>query len=292
MTDVVEARRCFGCRVTFETDDEFWHHILNVDCSSSISSPSLSKDVSLPCSSQNDNRLLKSTATDDLCFCGLCDKWFASKPQFLEHFSSVEHEQKSKLTAKVLSNDDVGTVSENIQSRLFCDICQINLSSVQAKEAHLAGKKHNKMCGRQLSSVNTQRESHVTLEKGPTGNQEVLERLVGDYGQSSSMSSDNSHSSDKNTSNVVPQFRTDDGNDIIHLLRRLCLTQILSLLLSVNGDSSAHVESSCNNAQSKYSLKEKDLLELTRTVCKEELRAILPQSLQHVISSQTKNTND
>ncbi|CAI2724473.1 unnamed protein product [Schistosoma spindalis] len=291
MTDVVEARRCFGCRVIFETDDEFWHHILNVDCSSSISSPSLGKDVSLPCSSQDDNRPLKSTPSDDLCFCGLCDKWFVSKPQFLEHFSSAEHEQKSKLATQVRFSDDVNTGKENVQSHLFCDIRQRSLSSAQTKEAHLAGKNHNKMCNRQSSSVNTQGDSHVTLKEGHTNNQEVLERLVGDYGQSSSKSFENSHSSDKNTSHVVPQFCTDDEDDIIRLLRRLCLTQILSLLLSVSEDSSAHVEGSCNKVQSKYSLKEKDLLELTRTICKEELRAILPHSLQHVIS-QTKNAGD
>ncbi|CAH8445754.1 unnamed protein product [Schistosoma turkestanicum] len=283
MTDLEEARRCYGCRVLFGTDDEFWHHILNVDCSSSISSSSLVKDSSLLCSTE-DNKPLENKPTNDLEFCALCDKKFLSKAEFLKHSSSPEHQLKFELAARVRSDNNIDVA----QSHLFCDVCQVSLPSLQAKDAHNVGKKHKKMCNRQPNSLNLQENSSMAHNTEPKSNQEDLERLVEDCGQSSSTSSESAHLAEKNT-DVIPQLHTDGENDVIYLLRRLCLTQILSLLVGINEDSSSNLKDTFNKSQTKHPFKEKDLLELTRAVCREELRAILPQSLQHIVSSQTKN---
>nr|CAX70452.1 Zinc finger, C2H2-type domain-containing protein [Schistosoma japonicum] len=264
MTDMVEARTCFGCHITFATDDEFWHHILNVDCSSSVNTPNIAKNMS--CSDQAENGCLGSLPTNSLYFCGLCDKKFVSKEQFLEHSSSSEHNLKSKLTATKRVNDSIG------------DIHQANLMSIQAKDNHIASKIDNQTSNHK--TIDTHEDASIGSNKRISSSQQVLERLVSNYCDSSSPNLNDSHSACK-TTDIVSQFHTDDQDCVIHVLRRLCLTQILSLLLNINEDYSGHSKDSCGINHSKYPFNEKDLLELMRAVCKEELRAILPQPLQH-----------
>ncbi|KAK4474062.1 hypothetical protein MN116_003372 [Schistosoma mekongi] len=280
MTDMVEARTCFGCHVTFATDDEFWHHILNVDCSSSVNEPNITRNMSCP--GKGDNEYLGSMPTDSLYFCGLCDRKFVSKEQLLEHSSSSDHEMRCELAATKRVNDTIGTVNTNAQLHLVGDIHQANLMSVQAKDNHTASKMHNQAFSHR--GTNIQGDASISSNKEFNNSQQVLERLVANYCNSSSPNPDDSHSACK-TTDIVSQFHTDDQDSVIHMLRRLCLTQILSLLLNINEVHSGHSKDSCDTKHLKYPFKEKDLLELMRAVCREELRAILPQSLQHNFAS-------
>ncbi|CAH8478797.1 unnamed protein product [Heterobilharzia americana] len=189
-----------------------------------------------------------------------------------------QHLLKLNLAAKERINGDFDPSTTNNKPHLFCDVCQVQLPSIEAREIHEAGKKHKKLCERQPGvrmHLNTNPASNeVPISINTTHSPEnVLDNqvespLVMD-------SSDNSHLVNNNKVNVTsqPTVRSFDKSDIVRLLRQVCLTQILSLMHEMTDDISPQINGESITTQSKIS--EHDLMEMIRSVCREELHAIL-----------------
>ncbi|CAH8872071.1 unnamed protein product [Trichobilharzia szidati] len=142
MTDVTESRRCFRCRVLFNTDDEFWHHMLNVDCDDSISATAV--QTSLPGSTHSNDESQSVCASVSSSYVGgLRDENFQAKEDFQMKSTSPEHQCKIDSSPGALGrNTDPPAL--NTQSSVFCDICQVPLTSIKNKEEHENGKMHKK----------------------------------------------------------------------------------------------------------------------------------------------------
>ncbi|KAA3679604.1 uncharacterized protein DEA37_0011228 [Paragonimus westermani] len=169
MTDSkVEVRQCFSCDARFETDQEFWDHIYNVDCSVQGENqrfPPLSQrlsDSTAEVNNQNDptQPLKSSLPTDTTHACALCDLQFKSVTELYEHSRSVAHREKVTMAAtqygQVTNSRNASLSAPNKPS--FCEECQVPLPSQAAKELHIAGKKHKKV----LASLRNQKSLSPT----------------------------------------------------------------------------------------------------------------------------------
>ncbi|KAF7239010.1 hypothetical protein EG68_10441 [Paragonimus skrjabini miyazakii] len=152
----VEVRQCFSCDARFETDQEFWDHIYNVDCSVQGENQrfpplsQLSSDSHAEVTNQNGSTqpLKSSLSADTNHACWLCDLQFKSSTELYEHSKSVGHREKVTTAAahygQVTSSRNASFLSTPNKPS-FCEECQVPLPSQAARELHIAGKKHQKV---------------------------------------------------------------------------------------------------------------------------------------------------
>ncbi|VDQ17042.1 unnamed protein product [Trichobilharzia regenti] len=246
MLDVTESRMCPKCRMFFNTDDEFWRHNLNLDCDESISASAAASSMPGSIHSNNESRSNYQEKED-----------FEMNPTSSKHQSGIH--LPAEAFEKCTDSPDLRTAS------IFCDVCQVLLTSIKNKEEHENGKMHKKRIGLKMKcscpSVQNSLPSSI-------------------------------HSSDESQSvcaSPQPTVRNRD-EEIIRLLRHLCLTQTLSLLQKVKGDSHVTSSSDLYDRELKISANEWNIIEKFRIICREELRKILSEALQHA-SLQSRNVN-
>ncbi|CAH8829188.1 unnamed protein product [Trichobilharzia szidati] len=287
MTDVTESRRCFRCRVLFNTDDEFWHHILNVDCDDSISATAV--QTSLPCSIHpNDESQSVCASVSGSYVGGLRDENFQAKEDFQMKSTSPEHQCKIDSSPGALGRS-TDTPVLSTESSLFCDVCQVPFTSIKNKEEHENGKMHKKQIA--LKSKCT---GQLNISQSSSVIDDVQEGLskIHIHWPAATQSSMNTNSPVNETVDTEqqPTLRNSGQEEIIRLLRRLCLTEILILLRDLDGNPHISSRNDSPETEPTSSINERDLIEMVRTICREELREILPAALQHA-SHQSRNVN-
>ncbi|KAF6774435.1 hypothetical protein AHF37_06022 [Paragonimus kellicotti] len=171
----VEVRQCFSCDARFETDQEFWDHIYNVDCSVQGENqrfPPLSQRSSDSNSVVNNQNgptepLRSSLPADTNHACWLCDLQFKSSTELYEHSKSVAHREKVTTAAshygQVTSSRNASFLS-TLNKPSFCEECQVPLPSQAARELHIAGKKHQKVIASLKNKNSTSLTSFPTAD--------------------------------------------------------------------------------------------------------------------------------
>ncbi|VDQ09506.1 unnamed protein product [Trichobilharzia regenti] len=283
MADVTESRRCFRCRVLFNTDDEFWHHILNVDCDDSINATAA--ENSLPDSTHsNDESQSVCASVSSTHIGGVPDfENHQAKGDFEMNPNSPEQQFKIDLATEALEK------STNSPAFLFCDVCQVPFTSIKNKEEHENGKMHKKQIA---SKSNCSDQLNISQSLSVIDDAQEDLSKIHTHWPSETQNSVNTSSTVNETVDTQPQptIRNSDEEEITRLLRRLCLTEILILLHNVGGDSHIPSRSDSSETKAACNISGRDLIETVRTICREELREILSEALQHA-SLQSRNVN-
>ncbi|CAH8829165.1 unnamed protein product [Trichobilharzia szidati] len=290
MMDVRESRMCSKCRVSFNTDDEFWLHLLNTDCNDSKSATEVQNLLSDSTNSNDESQFACTSGSSsrvDGVFSGLCDENFQAKEDFQMKSTSPEHQCEIDLSPGAIErNTDSPALST--QSSLFCDVCQVPFTSIKNKEEHENGKMHKKQM-----ALKSKSSGQLDISQSLSITSDIAESFSKIHIQwppaTQSSVSNNSTANKTVDTHRQPTLRSGD-EEIIRLLRRLCLTRTLSLLQNVNESFLISSRSDSPETEMTSSTNERDLIAMVRTICREELREILPTDLQHP-SHQSRNPN-
>ncbi|CAH8829158.1 unnamed protein product [Trichobilharzia szidati] len=217
-----------------------------------------------------------SSSRVDGVFSGLCDENFQAKEDFEMKSTSPEHQCEIDLSpGSIKRNKDSPAL--RTQSSVFCDICQVTLASIKNKEEHENGKMHKKQMALKSKSsgqLNISQSLSITSDIA-----EDLSKIHIKWPSATQISVSNNSTANETLNTHRESTLRNGDEEIIRLLRRLCLTEMLMLLHNMGRDS--HMSSRSDSP---------DLTTMIRTICREELREILPAALQHV-SHQSRNPN-
>lgn len=291
----------------FDNDKSFWDHMYSVDCSApeeTTTSPlnnGTSKVTSKENFEQPEVSPISNTVSNQVLVCGLCSLEFSSISEFQLHFLSLEHKNKISTASRQTPK------ATDLSRSYYCEICQVPLTSKDALEIHEAGKKHQKTLYR-IQNVTAGALDGLTLENTspshrldivPQGGTQIhmsgsrlkevdgAKHLDEKHDAIKSKQSFKSLPSDKApcqsdvprlTSKVLDVQILNSDNELNSLLRRLCLTQLISILMNTGSPCS------CANAQNARSVTpaqigpyEQSLLDLMRAICREELHSMIFQ---------------
>lgn len=165
--DTYEQKQCFNCEAKFDSDGAFWNHVYNEDCGSGssgdhvISTKSITQTLMPICTENKNSENAKEVAaqeSNDKYDCALCGVHFLTGLDWYDHSKSDEHRTKvaaaashyasSSLTKKEKSSTQFKVDVTEPSLRPFCDECQVPLPSLEARELHVMGKKHQKVINR------------------------------------------------------------------------------------------------------------------------------------------------
>ncbi|OON18123.1 zinc finger, C2H2 type, partial [Opisthorchis viverrini] len=276
--------QCFNCDAKFEDTQKFWDHIYNVDCGTNEDTTNFPKENLKPASSPA--RPKEQAASVEVCvsptestrgrdsfLCGLCNETFGSNNDLYAHTQSANHRERVASAANryVTGNNPKKWpnkwLSEDPQQPLFCEDCQVPLPSLAAKDAHIIGKKHQRVIallamkktpgwtpGQVTSSIRNDATRSYGLEKVETSHLfcEYCQVTLPDRQAARLHLTCNDHieaMSKHNNCGVHPTTPNQTGtiqsslspladsnmSELNALLRRLCLTQLLALMHGLDG---------------------------------------------------------
>ncbi|KAG5448416.1 hypothetical protein CSKR_109977 [Clonorchis sinensis] len=320
--------QCFNCDAKFEDTQEFWDHIYNVDCGTNEVTINLPKENIEPASPPAKPKqqaasvkacvsLTESTRGRDSFSCGLCNETFGSSNDLYAHTQSSTHRERVASAANryVAENNPKKWpnkwLNANPQQPLFCEDCQVPLPSLAAKDAHIIGKKHQRVLallamkkspgwtpGQVTSSIRDDATRSYEYEKVETSHLfcEYCQVTLPDRQAARLHLTCNDHLEAMNKHNncgVHPTTPNQTGtlqsylspladsnlSELNALLRRLCLTQLLALMHGLDGAVyKVGGPTICSpNEETIAGVNERDLLHLFRAICREELQNLLSQ---------------
>ncbi|KAA0189641.1 hypothetical protein FBUS_06144 [Fasciolopsis buskii] len=167
MVDTYGQKQCFSCEAKFDSDEAFWNHVYNEDCGSgssgdnAIASESITQIPPPMCTENRNSQSAKKVAaqeSSDKYDCALCGVHFLTSFEWYNHSKSDEHRSKvtaaaghyasSSLTKKEKSSTQFKVDVTQPSLRPFCDECHVPLPSLEARDLHVMGKKHQKVINR------------------------------------------------------------------------------------------------------------------------------------------------
>ncbi|TNN11907.1 hypothetical protein EWB00_004361 [Schistosoma japonicum] len=284
MSEVLE---CFSCKTTFCDHNAYWKHIYEDDCCSHY------KDAT-------------TDSHNDKCGIQTLDESLHEMPKCSDKLSS---DQRPRAKLKLLQSDKlcVSKISSMVKrcNRSYCDVCQIYMSPSDLAR-HETGKKHLKMVAkydRVPKSVNSflnneyQGSDHSTISYQtsplsietnsiPSHNpSNVTENVTSSCKTSLGISTKCESSSQYIPGLHLPLNFVGTSGDVTSnktttkpILRRLCITEISSLLTQMVGDMNQKA----------------DFLTQMRIKCRDDLNSILcheapilQNAINHKLSTKT-----
>ncbi|TGZ66976.1 hypothetical protein CRM22_005047 [Opisthorchis felineus] len=321
--------QCFNCDAKFEDTQEFWDHIYNVDCGTNEDTTDFLKENVKPASPPAGPKQqaatieacvspTESTRGRDSFSCGLCNATFGSSNDLYTHTQSPIHRERVASAANRYATGNNPKkwpnkwLNTDPQQPLFCEDCQVPLPSLAARDAHIIGKKHQRVIallalkkapgrtpGQVTSPIRNDATRSYDYEKVETSHLfcEYCQVTLPDRQAASlhltcdehleAMNKHNNcgvHPTTPNQTGTLQSYLSPlaDSNlsELNALLRRLCLTQLLALMHDLDGAVYKGGEpTTCSLREETITgVNERDLLQLFRAICREELQNLLSQS--------------
>ncbi|CAL8107822.1 unnamed protein product [Calicophoron daubneyi] len=272
--------KCFSCEATFKDDKDFWDHVYNADCGGEAVGVTPTRKSSPPSSAAKQD--------NGPHFCGLCGMKFGSILESNDHLKSAEHREKVNKAAISYASASTRPSSQNLanqsaicsRQQLYCNECNVPLPSMAALDAHIIGKKHQKVVARlaETSQNSGSSASNDALLLGQLGG-DSSKALVAQKTGNAQLSNSNPFTLHDSNSPFVPSSSTTQYDELNQLLRRLCLTQIWSILHQLEAKGTSEPETKLPANKSFAGVDGDILLQMFRQICVEELHRLLPPKL-------------
>ncbi|CAH8481106.1 unnamed protein product [Heterobilharzia americana] len=234
-----EVTECFLCKITFVDQQAYWKHIFEQDCQDSsvnLNNTSCNQNALVKIASDNGSRIHKNMKSSDK--------------------ESSYHGSIAKSTT--LNSSKVSSLGKHLINRVYCDVCDRYMQSCHLV-AHKKGKKHLAKAEKMGCCVSESCTSSDSVKRNLDASNSTTEyirnpeklRADGNLNHNSATISGCAHEDNllRNDVNsyyipggplpeysIKPSENIPDETTTKSILRRLCMTEISSLLALIVGD--------------------------------------------------------